>query len=127
MMINAIVINNSTAHRATVISTRTESAEMGMMKAMLIDTLKVKLANGIAHFIFKKKDGSYREAWGTTQHNLASAKINGRGVSREIYKTTAYFDVENGGRSVGKILCKFSNELRGRFWKPSPTFTFFEN
>ena len=55
MMINAIVINNSTAHRATVISTRTESAEMGMMKAMLIDTLKVKLANGIAHFILRKR------------------------------------------------------------------------
>lgn len=54
-MINAIVINNATANRATVIATRTESAEMGMMKAMLIDTLKVKLANGIAHFVFKRK------------------------------------------------------------------------
>ena len=95
-MINAIVINNSTAHRATVIATRTQSNEMGVMKAMLIDTLKVKLANGIAHFIFKKKDGSYREAWGTTQSNIAKAKINGNGVSREVYKTTAYFDVECG-------------------------------
>ncbi len=65
-MINAIVINNTTAKRATVIATRTQSNEMGVMKAMLIDTLKVKLANGIAHFVFKKKDGSYREAWGTT-------------------------------------------------------------
>lgn len=95
-MRNAIVINNSTAHRATVIATRTQSNEMGVMKAMLIDTLKVKLANGIAHFIFKKKDGSYREAWGTTQSNIAKAKINGNGVSREVYKTTAYFDVECG-------------------------------
>ena len=88
-MINAIVINNTTAKRATVIATRTQSNEMGVMKAMLIDTLKVKLANGIAHFVFNKKDGSYREAWGTT-------KTNGRGVSREAYKTTAYFDVEVG-------------------------------
>lgn len=95
-MRNAIVINNSTAHRATVIATRTQSNEMGVMKAMLIDTLKVKLANGIAHFIFKKKDGSYREAWGTTQSNIAKAKINDNGVSREVYKTTAYFDVECG-------------------------------
>ena len=95
-MRNAIVINNSTAHRATVIATRTQSNEMGVMKAMLIDTLKVKLANGIAHFIFKKKDGSYREAWGTTQSNRAKAKINDNGVSREVYKTTAYFDVECG-------------------------------
>lgn len=62
-MVNAIVINNATANRATVIATRTESSEMGMIKAMMIDLLKTKLANGIAHFIFKKKDGSYREAW----------------------------------------------------------------
>ena len=95
-MINAIVINNSTANRANVIAVRTQSTEMGVMKAMLIDTLKVKLANGIAHFIFKKKDGSYREAWGTTQTNIANAKTNGRGISREAYKTTAYFDVECG-------------------------------
>ena len=95
-MINAIVINNSTANRATIIATRTQSAEMGAMKAMLIETLKIKLANGIAHFIFKKKDGSYREAWGTIQNNIAKAKTNGKGVSREVYKTTAYFDVEVG-------------------------------
>ncbi len=95
-MVNAIVINNATANRATVIATRTESSEMGMIKAMMIDLLKTKLANGIAHFIFKKKDGSYREAWGTTQSNIANAKINGRGVSREMYATTAYFDVECG-------------------------------
>ena len=95
-MVNAIVINNSTANRATVIAARTESAEMGVMKAMLIDLLKAKLAGGIAHFIFKKKDGSFREAWGTTQSHLAKAKTNGRGVSREAYKTTAYFAVECG-------------------------------
>ena len=95
-MINAIVINDTTAKRATVIATRTDSAEMGIMKAMLIDTLKAKLSNGVAHFIFKKKDGSYREAWGTTQSAFARAKTNGRGVSRECFKTTAYFDVEVG-------------------------------
>ena len=95
-MINAIVINNSTANRANVIAVRTQSTEMGVMKAMLIDTLKVKLANGIAHFIFRKKDGSFREAWGTTQSNITNAKTNGRCVSRETYKTTAYFDVQCG-------------------------------
>ena len=95
-MINAIVINNATANRATVIATRTQSTEMGMMKSMLIDLLKAKLAGGIVHFVFKKKDGSLREAWGTTQSQLAKAKTNGKGVSRECYKTTAYFDVECG-------------------------------
>ena len=95
-MINAIVINNATAHRSSVIASRTQSAEMGVMKAMLIDSLKTKLANGIAHFIFKKKDGTLREAWGTTQRNIASAKVNGRGADRESFYTTAYFDVEKG-------------------------------
>lgn len=95
-MVNAIVISHKTANRATVIATRTQSPEMGVMKAMLIDTLKVKLANGVAHFVFKKKDGSLREAWGTTQRNIASAKTNGRGVSRECFATTAYYDIEAG-------------------------------
>lgn len=95
-MVNAIIINDTTAYRAAIISNRTNSDPMGVMKAMLIDTLKVKLANGVAHFIFKKKDGSYREAWGTTQRNIANAKINGNGVSRELYKTTAYYDIEAG-------------------------------
>lgn len=95
-MVNAIIINNTTAYRAAIISNRTNSEAMGVMKAMLIDNLKIKLANGIAHFIFKKKDGSYREAWGTTQRNIANAKTNGNGESREHYKTTAYYDIEAG-------------------------------
>ena len=95
-MTNAIIINDTTAYRAAIISNRTNSEAMGVMKALLIDTLKVKLANGIAHFIFKKKDGSYREAWGTTQRNIASAKTNGNGCSRELFKTTAYYDIEAG-------------------------------
>ena len=103
-MINAIVINNTTAKRATVIATRTQSNEMGVMKAMLIDTLKVKLANGIAHFIFKKKDGSFREAWGTTQNNIAKAKTNGRGVSRKHIRQQHILMLRraNGGVSDGK-------------------------
>ena len=95
-MVNAIIINNTTAYRAAIIANRTCNDAMGVMKAMLIDTLKVKLANGVAHFIFKKKDGSFREAWGTTQRNIASAKTNGNGCSRELFKTTAYYDIEAG-------------------------------
>ena len=95
-MVNAIIINDTTAYRAAIIANRTCTEAMGVMKAMLIDNLKIKLANGVAHFIFKKKDGSFREAWGTTQRNIANAKINGNGVSRELYKTTAYYDIEAG-------------------------------
>ncbi len=95
-MIQALVLNNSTVVRATVIANRTESEEIGIIKSMMIENLKTKLANGVAHFIFLKKDGTMREAWGTTKKELSSAKVNGRGCSRELFNTTAYFDIEKG-------------------------------
>jgi len=96
-MVQALVLNNSTVVRATVIASRSHSEEIGIIKAMMIENLKTKLANGVAHFIYLKKDGTVREAWGTTKSELAAAKTNGRGVSRELYKTTAYYDIEQGG------------------------------
>ena len=95
-MVQALVLNSTTVVRAATISQRSHSEEIGIVKAMMIENLKTKLANGVAHFIFMKKDGTVREAWGTTQPNIAKAKTNGRGVSRELYKTTAYYDVEKG-------------------------------
>jgi hypothetical protein len=91
-----LVLNNSTIVRSSVIAQRTGEAMIGVIKAQMIELLKNKLSNGIAHFVFQKKDGSLREAWGTTSPKLAKAKVNGRGDSRELYCTTAYFDVECG-------------------------------
>jgi hypothetical protein len=96
-MIQALAISNSTVVRATVIAQRTNSEEIGIIKAMMIAQLKEKLANGVAHFIFIKKNGEVREAWGTTSPSLAQKHINGNGISRECYNTTAYFDIEKGG------------------------------
>ena len=93
-MIQAVAISSSTVARATVIAQRTNSEEIGIIKAMMIAQLKEKLANGVAHFIFIKKNGEVREAWGTTNPSLSAKHINGNGVSRETYKTTAYFDIE---------------------------------
>ena len=67
---------------------------MAGTKAMMIQQLKEQLRTGVAHFIYIKKDGTIREAWGTTNATLAYKYTNGRGVSREIYSTTAYFDIE---------------------------------
>lgn len=92
----ALILNNSTVMRATVISNRAKNDEIGIIKAMMIESLKSKLANGVAHFVFLKKNGEVREAWGTTKKELAAAKTNGRGESRENYCTTAYFDIEKG-------------------------------
>ena len=96
-IISTIAVNDMTVTRANVIAKRTSSLEMGIAKAMLIEQLKEKLANGVAHFIFIKKNGEVREAWGTTKSELAQKHINGRGESRENYYTTAWWDCENGG------------------------------
>ena len=85
-----------TVTRANVIAKRTGSLEMGIAKAMLIEQLKQKLTNGVAHFIFQKKNGELREMFATTCKPLIEKHINGRGVSRECYATTAVFDVEKG-------------------------------
>jgi len=96
-MIQALSISSTTVVRASVITQRTHNDEIGIIKAMMIEQLKEKLANGVAHFIFIKRDGTAREAWGTTNPSLAQKHINGNGVSRELFKTTAYFDIEKGG------------------------------
>ena len=89
-MIQALVLNSTTVTRATVIANRTNSEEIGIIKAMMIENLKTKLANGIAHFVFMKKDGTLREAWGTTNPSLSAKHIN------ELFKTTAFYDVTIG-------------------------------
>ena len=94
-IISTIAVNDMTVTRANVIAKRTGSLEMGIAKAMLIEQLKSKLS-GIAHIIFQKKDGSMREMYCTTNPSLVARHINGRGVSRECYATTAVFDVEKG-------------------------------
>lgn len=91
-----VAVSNTTTRRANVIARRTHSVEMGVVKAQLIDVLKAKLSNGIAHFTFLKKDGNIREAWGTTSHNLMKANINGNGISRDAVNCVCYWDVEKG-------------------------------
>lgn len=98
MKTNMIISTDSRmVTRMAVIARRTGSELMAGAKAVLVEALKDKMRDGIAHFVFQKKDGSYREAWGTTNRSLAEKYINGNGVTREAYATTAYFDVEAGG------------------------------
>jgi hypothetical protein len=92
-----VVINGMTARRANVIATRTGSAAMGVVKAQMIDLLKAKLQSGVAHFIYMKKDGTIREAWGTCSGQLMKATQNGRGLSGDMVNTIKYWDIEKGG------------------------------
>ena len=91
-----VVVNGDTNRRANVIARRTGSNAMGVVKAQMIDLLKEKLRNGVAHFVFQKKNGEYREMFATTNPSLVKRHINGRSVSRELYATTAVFDCELG-------------------------------
>lgn len=93
---NALVISNQTATRMAVIAQRTGSELMAGAKAMMIENLKEKLHNGVAHFVFQKRNGEYREIFATTNKELVQRHIMGTGVSRELYATTAVFDVEKG-------------------------------
>ena len=93
---NALIITNTTAVRMNVIAQRTQNLLVAGAKAMMIENLKEKLRNGVAHFIFIKKNGEIREAFGTTNSAVAAKYTNGNGCSREFFKTTAYFDIEKG-------------------------------
>lgn len=93
---NALIITDTTAVRMNVIAERTQNLLMAGAKAMMIESLKEKLRNGVAHFVFIKKNGEVREAFGTTNAAVAAKYTNGNGISREYFKTTAYFDIEKG-------------------------------
>ena len=80
-----------------MIAVRTGSAIMGVIKSQMIDLLKEKLRNGVAHFLYLKKDGTIREAWGTTASNLMRATQNGRGLSGDDVNTVKYYDIVKGG------------------------------
>jgi hypothetical protein len=93
-----VVVNGMTAHRANVIMARTGSAAMGVIKAQMIDLLKEKLRNGIAHFVYKKQSTQeLREAWGTCSPQLMKATQNGRGLSGDMVNTIKYWDINVGG------------------------------
>ena len=89
-----LMVNRQSMKRVKVIAQRTDSFKSGITKAAMIAELKDKLNKGIAHFIFIKKNGEVREAWGTTSPSFVEKYINGRCVSREVYNTKAFFDIE---------------------------------
>lgn len=94
--ISAVALKDMTVVRANVIAERTGSLEMGIAKALLIEQLKEKMKTTVQHFLFQKKNGELREMFATTCKPLIERHVNGRGVSRELYATTAVFDVEKG-------------------------------
>lgn len=73
-MVQALAISSVTLNRASVISYRTQSEEIGIIKAMMIENLKSKLHNGVAHFIFVKKNGEVKRGMGNDKRSTCKSK-----------------------------------------------------
>ena len=72
---NTLVITNQTATRMVVIASRTNSELLAGAKAMMIQELKNKLHNGVAHFLYTKKNSEIREAWHAKQWYFFKTRI----------------------------------------------------
>lgn len=94
---NVAVVNEINAIRAQVIANRTSSVVNGITKAAMIAIAKEKMRGGVCHFVYVKKNGELREAFGTLTPALLEATTTGNGISRENYATCAYYDCEKGG------------------------------
>lgn len=84
------------ARHIAVIAAKKGSSLLGISKAALIEEAKKQMRQGTCHFIYMKKDGSVREAFGTLNAALCNKHINGRGQSPENWGCSCYFDVEKG-------------------------------
>ena len=86
------------AQHIDVITTKTGSALMGASKALLIEEAKRQMrSTSGCHLVYRKKDGSIREAYATLNPALCNKHINGRGQSPENHGCTCYWDMEKGG------------------------------
>ena len=93
----ATATNNAlVARHIAAVSVKKGSAYIGVAKSMLIEEAKRQMREGTCHFLYVKKDGSVREAFGTLNPSLCNKHINGRGVSPETWGCSCYFDVEKG-------------------------------
>ena len=84
------------AHIRTI-TVKTGSALMGMSKALLIEEAKRQMRNGVCHFIYLKKNGEVREAFGTLNKGVLNATLKGTGESPETWGCCYYHDTLKGG------------------------------
>ena len=88
--------NALVAKHIEVISYKTGSALMGASKALLIEEAKRQMREGVCHFIYTKKDGSVREAFGTLNRPVLNATLKGTGESPESWGCCYYHDCIKG-------------------------------
>lgn len=91
------ITNDSLVQRhIEAITAVTKSAYKGISIAALIEECKVQMRQGTCHFVFLKKDGTTREAFGTLNHALLNKHLKGTGQSPENWGCCYYFDIEKG-------------------------------
>ena len=88
--------NSFVAKHIEAITLATKSALMGASKALLIEEAKRQMREGTCHFIYQKKDGSIREAFGCLTKALLNKVIKGTGTSPETWGCCYYYDIEKG-------------------------------
>lgn len=79
------------------ITVTTGSALMGTSKALLIEECKRQMRTGVCHFIYLKKNGEVREAFGTLDRGVLNATLKGTGESPETWGCCYYHDTLKGG------------------------------
>lgn len=75
----------------------TGSKNKGVALALLIEEAQRQMRNGICHFVYRKKDGTIREAFGTLDRGVLRATLEGTGMSPECWGCCYYHDVVKGG------------------------------
>ena len=84
------------AHINSIAKT-TGSELKGMSIALLIEEAKRQMRNGVCHFIYLKKNGEVREAFGTLDRGVLHATLKGTGESPESWGCCYYHDTLKGG------------------------------
>ena len=79
------------------ITLTTGSVLMGTSKALLIEEAKRQMRKGVCHFIYMKKNGEVREAFGTLDRGVLNATLKGTGESPETWGCCYYHDTIRGG------------------------------
>lgn len=95
-IISTTTNNALVARHIAAITAKTGSALMGTSKALLIEEAKRQMRNGVCHFVYIKKDGSAREAFGVLAKPVLNATLKGVGTSPETWGCCYYHDVIKG-------------------------------
>ena len=96
-IISTTTNNALVAAHIKAITIKTGSALMGTSKALLIEEAKRQMRNGVCHFIYQKKNGEVREAFGTLHRGVLNATLKGTGESPETWGCCYYHDTLKGG------------------------------